>query len=88
VLCQNFQELERREGKVKAKEAELSALEQTTESKLKMAQQKVLSPNVQLIKSCIMLASAHHEDSPAKGAVMLFWKSFLLQHACLNSSKR
>ena len=43
MLCQHFQELERREGKVKAKEAELSALEQTTESKLKMAQQKVLS---------------------------------------------
>jgi len=37
----HLQELQQREGRVRAREAELSALEQTTEAKLKMAQQKV-----------------------------------------------
>lgn len=44
------QELQHREGRVKAKEAELSALEHTTESKLKRAQQKVTSCTDALLK--------------------------------------
>ncbi len=43
---------------MKAKEAELSALEQTTDSKLKMAQQKVCP--LCMLPACLTGASAHH----------------------------